>query len=173
MPILPDAALAYVGVQTELMDAPERVEPGAVRRYAQAIMDDDPAWWDPAAAPDGVALAPPLFPTHMFRRPPGTPDPLRERADSPDFDGSGATTLALPEIAPLRGWSVLNGGADIELLRLVRHGERVRMRARYASITEKPTSKGPIVLVVVTNDYVGEEGDVIARLSRTYIRKPA
>ena len=39
--ILPEEAKAYIGVQTEFELAGDSVESGAVRRYAQAIMDDD------------------------------------------------------------------------------------------------------------------------------------
>jgi hydroxyacyl-ACP dehydratase HTD2-like protein with hotdog domain len=136
-------------------------------------MDDNPIYWDAAASgPYRGPVAPPLFPTHMFRRDVGTPDPLRERAGDPDFDGSGATLQGLPEIEPLRAWATLNGGAELEFYRYARHGERVSVRSSYESITEKETSRGPIILVVVLNEYLDADGEILVRQRRTYIRRP-
>jgi len=174
MSILPEAAKAYIGMQTEIEIACDVVERGAVRRYAQAIMDDDPAYYGegPGAERYGDAVAPLIFPTHMFRRPFGAPDPLQEKASDPDFDGSGiSTTQGLPEIEPLRHLAVLNGGSDIEFRRYARHGETVKLRSRYADIVEKQTSKGAIVLVFIESDYLGGADELLCRVRRTYIRR--
>jgi hypothetical protein len=48
MSILPEAAKAYIGVQAEVEVACDCVERGAVRRYAQAIMDAGPIFVAPA-----------------------------------------------------------------------------------------------------------------------------
>jgi hypothetical protein len=110
----------------------------------------------------------------MFRRPLGAPDPLRIHAGDPEFDGIGqgsSVTRGLPEIAPLAGWAILNGGTEVELFRYARHGETIRMRSRYADITEKDTSKGPIVLVVTETEIATPDGEVLLRARRTLIRR--
>jgi len=171
MSILPEAAKQYVGVKSEQELACEPVERGAVRRYAQAIMDENPVYADPGAgARYGGAVAPPIFPTHMFRRPFGAPDPLQERARDPDFDGLSAPR-GLPEIEPLKGLSLLNGGSEIEFFRYARHGETVTQQSRYASITEKQTSKGPIILVVIESEYRNGDGELLLKARRTQIRR--
>ena len=171
MPILPEAAKQYVGMKSEQEVGCEPVERGAVRRYAQAIMDENPVYSDPdAAARYGGAVAPPIFPTHMFRRPFGAPDPLQDRARDPDFDGLSAPR-GLPEIEPLKGLSLLNGGSEIEFYRYARHGETVTQQSRYASITEKQTSKGPIILVVIESEYRNGDGELLLKARRTHIRR--
>ena len=85
MALLNAEALAYIGRSSEFELACDAVEAGAVRRYAQAIMDDDPAYAPPEAG--GGGLAPLLYPTHLFRRAWGTPDPIQDHASDPDFDG--------------------------------------------------------------------------------------
>lgn len=171
MSILPEAAQQYVGMQSEQELGCEPVERGAVRRYAQAIMDENPVYSDPDAATRfGGAVAPPIFPTHMFRRPFGAPDPLQEHARDPDFDGLSAPR-GLPEIAPLKGLSLLNGGSEIEFYRYARHGETVTQQSRYASITEKQTSKGPIILVVIESEYRNGDGKLLLKARRTQIRR--
>ena len=171
MSILPEAAKQYVGLKSEQELACEPVECGAVRRYAQAIMDENPVYADPGAGSRyGGAVAPPIFPMHMFRRPFGAPDPLQERANDPDFDGLSAPR-GLPEIEPIRGLSLLNGGMEIEFFRYARHGETVTQQSRYASITEKQTSKGPIVLVVIESEYRNGDGELLIKARRTHIRR--
>jgi hypothetical protein len=164
----------YIGVQSEWETACDAVEPGTVRRFAQAIMDEDPAYGRDAEARFGGPVAPPLFPMLMFRRPLGAADPLQTNASNPDFDGLGqasSATRGLPAIEPLAGYAILNGGTEVELFRYARHGETIRMRSRYAEITEKETSKGPIVLVVTESEFAKPDGEVLLRARRTLIRR--
>lgn len=172
MSILPEAAKQYIGLASEREVGCDPVERGAVRRYAQAIMDENPVYSDPGAAGArfGGAVAPPIFPMHMSRRPFGAPDPLQEHARDPDFDGLGAPR-GLPEIEPLKGLSLLNGGVEIEFYRYARHGETVTQQSRYASITEKETSKGPIILVVIESEYRTGDGELLIKARRTHIRR--
>jgi hypothetical protein len=174
MSILPEAAKQYVGLETEVELACDVVECGAVRRYAQAIMDEDPVFAGGGVALQrfGAAVAPLLFPTHMFRRGFGEPDPLKEGETNPDFDGSGlSSTQGLPAIEPLKHLAILNGGSDIEFYRHAHHGEQVRLRSRYASISEKQSSKGPMVIVIIESDYLNGDDELLCRVRRTYIRR--
>ncbi len=50
MGILTDDMRSFIGVESDILSAPEPVEFGAVRRYAQAIMDEDPIFADENAA---------------------------------------------------------------------------------------------------------------------------
>lgn len=164
----------YIGIGSEWETACDPVEAGGVRRFAQAVMDEDPAYGSGGEARFGGPVAPPLYPMMMFRRPLGAPDPLQLHAGDPDFDGLGqgsTVTRGLPEIAPLAGYAILNGGTEVELFRYARHGETVRMRSRYADITEKETSKGPIVLVVTEAEFATPDGEVLLRARRTLIRR--
>lgn len=176
MGVLPEAALAYIGVETPPQEACDAVERGAIRRHAQAEMHENPVYWDDCEenARYGGPVAPPLFPINMFRRAFGTPDPLSERAGDPDFDGLGVTsTQGLPPIEPLNGYSLLNGGSEIELFAYARVGDRVVVRSRYIDISERETSKGPIILVRIESEYLAQPDDrLLLRLVRTQIRRP-
>lgn len=174
MALLTDEVRRYIGVETEEEVACEPVEKGAVRRYAQAIMDDDPIYYSEEVAGAlryGAPVAPPLFPTHMFRRPFGTPDPLQEHASDPDFDGIvGSTSQGLPEL-PLPGLALLNGGSEIEFYRYARHGETVKCRSRYQDIYERETRSGPMIFVVIESEYLSGDGDLLLRVRKTLIRR--
>ncbi len=173
MALLTPEILAYVGVSTEALFACDPVEQGAVRRHAQAIMDDDPDYGPdaPTDTPWGGPIAPPLFPNHAVRRAYGTPDIVQERASDPDFDGT-YKQAGLPAIEPLRKFATLNGGADFELYRYARHGERIKVTERYADITEKTSSKGSMILVIVEAEFRTEAGELLLKARRTLLRRP-
>ena len=173
MSILPEAAKAYVGLQSEKQVACDPVERGAVRRYAQAVMDEDAIYWAPCEknARYGGPVAPPIFPTHMLRRTFGAPDPLQQHARDPGYDGTSGMSQGLPKIEPLNALALLNGGSELEFYRYARHGETVTVQSRYASITEKETSKGPMIFVVIESDYCNGDGELLVRARRTIIRR--
>jgi hypothetical protein len=172
MTMLTDEIRGFIGVASEPTLACDAVESGAVRRYAQAIMDDDPDYGPHPRTPrHGGPVAPPLYPAFMFRRPYGTPDTLTERAEDPDFDGLvAAASDGLPEL-PLPGRALLNGGAEVELYRYALHGERVVQRSRYADIYERESKNGPMLFVVVETEYTTEAGDLLLRMRKTAIRR--
>jgi len=175
MSALTESLKKYIGLKSETDVACDTVERGAVRRYAQAIQNEDPIFNAPCEtnARYGGPVAPPLFPTHMFRRPFGTPDPIQDNVNNPDFDGIVAATSSqgLPAIEPLKGYALLNGGSEIEFFRYARHGETVKLQSRYADIIEKETSKGPMILVITESEYRTPEGELLIRTRRTQIRR--
>jgi len=164
-----------IGASSEIEVACDAVEPGAVRRYAQAYMDGDSILYSEEATRGsryGGPVAPPLFPMNMFRRPFGTPDPFAERARDPDFDGIvGSTAQGLPPLPLPLGTGLLNAGTDVELFRYARHGETVTAKSRYHSITEKQSSKGPMLLVVIQTEYRTGAGELLLRVKKTQIRR--
>lgn len=175
MGIIPDNARSYIGFKTEALHSNETVERGAVRRFAQAIMDDDPIFNGGAEAPVryGGPVAPPLFPQWMFRRDFDDPDLIQENAADPDFDGIAATVMqGLPPIDAFQGFNVLNGGSEIEFYRYALHGEKVKVTSSYEDMFEKMTRKGPMVFIIVASEYRTEAGELLLIIRRTSIRRP-
>jgi len=164
-----------IGAASGTEAACDAVEPGAVRRYVQAYMDDSPMFHAPddaRRARYGGPVAPPLFPMNMFRRPFGTPDPFAEHAGNAHFDGIvGSTAQGLPPLPLPKGTGLLNAGTEVEVYRYARHGETVTARSRYASITEKESSKGPMLLVVIETEYRTGAGELLLRVKKTQIRR--
>jgi hypothetical protein len=59
-----DEVKHLIGRETDWVEACDPVEQGAIRRFHQAVMDDDPIFWkqaDAAATRYGGIVAPPLF----------------------------------------------------------------------------------------------------------------
>lgn len=165
----------FIGFESSMGECCDVVERGAVRRFAQAIMDTDPAFMDPefaAATRFGAPVAPPLYPLMQARQSFEGADVITERAKDPHFDGTATTVSAesLPAL-PLGNLALLNGGSEVELFRYLRHGEKLFFKHRYADIYERETSKGLMVFVVTETDYIGQDGALVARVRRTTIRR--
>ncbi|MGH8618860.1 MAG: FAS1-like dehydratase domain-containing protein [Burkholderiales bacterium] len=170
---LTDAIRAYIGMETGVLTAGEPVERGAVRRFAQAVMDPDPAYADAAhtgATRYGAPVAPPMFPVTMLHPALGAPDLIAEHASEPDFDGLiEASAMGLPPL-PLVNSPQLNAGAAFEMLRLARQGETIRVQSRYRDIFEREISRGRALFVVIETDFTDADGALICRFSKTLIR---
>ncbi len=169
MTLLTEEIRGFIGMESAEEPLSEPVEPGAVRRYVQAIMDDDPIY-NPAsdATRYGGPVAPLLFPSFMARRGWGDPDPFAGR--DADFDGfSGFGGERLPEL-PLN-LALLNGGLDVEFFRYANHGETVTQKSRYVSIHERVSKGRPILFVVTETEYRAGGGELLMRVKRTMIRR--
>lgn len=172
MALLTDELLAFIGRQSSVSAACDVVESGAVRRYAQAIMDPDPAYASNEAGSryDG-AVAPPLYPSFMFRTPFGSPDIVTERAPDPDYDGIVmADSDGLPEL-PLHGLALLNGGLEVEFYAYARHGERVLQQSRFLDIYERESKTGTMIFVIIETEFMTEAGQLLLRARKTIIRR--
>lgn len=174
MPRLTDEIRGYIGMETDMQLACDAVERGAVRRYAQAIMDVDPVFMFEDAVRGTrykKPVAPPLFPNAMLRLPFGERDLVQERAKDPDFDGAvGSSTLGLPPL-PLVNSPMLNGGSEVELYRFAEHDEQIWLKSRYLDIYEKESSKGTMLMVVIETDFLDKDSSVVMRFRKTQIRR--
>jgi hypothetical protein len=161
-PVLTRAQTGLVGTWGSLQVAPEPVELGSIRRFAQAIMDPDPIYHDPAAAGPrfGAVVAPPLYPLHAMRPAPDGPDPLDAAVTDPDFDGVGEvlTGFGLPPLhLPLK--RLLNGGNEVRIRSLARVGETIIAISCYEQIYEKRSRSGPLIFVVVLTRFGARSAD--------------
>jgi acyl dehydratase len=166
---------ALVGLEGDPQIACEPVERSEVRRFAQAVMDDDPIFWDDAYARNtryGAVVAPPLFPLFAHRRSPQAPDPLDTAATDPDFDGFvGLLTSGLPPVPLPMLPRLLNGGNEVELYQLPRLGDRITARAKYLDIYEKTGRSGTMVFIVVETRYTNQHEDLLLISRLTLIRR--
>lgn len=164
----------YRGLVGPLLTSPAVLERDALRRFTQAIMDDDPLYHDDTHARQtlfGEVVAPPLMPVHMFRRAPGSPDPLRAIQDDPDSDGTAGSDslyLGLPPIeTPFK--RLLNGGGDIEFYRALKLGEAATAQARYLDVELKLGASGAFVAFVIETTWRTGAGELLLIQRRTFI----
>jgi uncharacterized protein len=174
MPRITEEIRRMIGLTTPLQRCCDVVEAGAVRRYAQAVMDIDPIYADAAYTATTryeTPVAPPLFPTAMLRLGFGETDLIHARSGDPTFDGVvGSSSFGLPPL-PLGNCSIVNGGTEVELRRLARHGEAVFLQASYEDIVERETSRGWSIFVHYDCRFLDADGELIVRYKRVQIRR--
>ncbi len=169
-----DEVRAIVGVQSSWNEATNLVEAGEVRRFFQAIIDPKPVYWDEdhaKATRYGGTIAPPAFAVHAFRRgPEETADPLDAGLD-PEFDGtSRALRPGLPSV-PVALPGVLNGGYEYELFSYPRVGDRIKCRSIYRDIYQRDGKTGPMVFIVIEDEYATTDGRPLLKSLNTMIMR--
>jgi acyl dehydratase len=169
-----DGVRAIIGAQSPWAEATNAVEPSEVRRFFHAIIDPKPIYWDEHHAKGsryGGTIAPPAFAVHAFRRgPEETVDPLDSGLD-PEFDGiSRALRPGLPKV-PVALSGVLNGGYEYELFSYVRVGERIKCRSTYRDIYQREGKTGPIVFIVIEDEYATVDGRPLLKSINTMIMR--
>lgn len=124
------------------------VEKGAIRRFAEALGDYNPAYFDAeyarASGFPGV-VAPPSFPLSFTAG-----------VDLRELLGVAARHLLLAD------WSV-----DYE--RPVIAGDRLLITTRVVDISERPSAAGRVEIATVEDEGREESGKLVLRVRRTYI----
>ena len=169
-----DEVRAIVGAQSPWVEACHPVEPSEVRRFFQALMDPNPRFWDAEAAKSsryGAPVAPPAFAVHAFRRPADDLHDSLAAAGDPDFDGlSRSMRPGLPKI-PLALSGILNGGYEYEFRSYAQVGERIVCRSTYRDIFQKQGKAGPMVLVIIEDEYATADGRPLLTSLNTMIMR--
>lgn len=165
---------AIIGARSDWVDATEPVQSSEVRRFAHGVMDTNPLFHDAGHAAQsryGAPIAPLAFAVHAFRRSADqADDPLTEAGDA-DYDGlSRAFRPGLPDV-PVPLPSVLNGGYQYEFFSYARCGERIRCRSSYRDIHQKAGRAGPMVMVVIADEYATEDGRPLLNSLNTMIMR--
>lgn len=163
----------YIGMTSEPSLSYAPLESDVLRRFVQAVMDDDPLYHDAdhaKATRHGGIVAPPLYPVHAFKRLPGSPDPLDLVKDNPDADGAGGIwdKLGLTPIeSPYK--RLLNGGSEIEFFQCLRLGERVYTTSRYQDVQLKEGKSGKMLLVTIETELRNDRQELLLINRQTLI----
>jgi acyl dehydratase len=132
------------------------------QRYAMAVDDLNPVYFDEAAAHAAgyrTLVAPPTFVSHVV----AATKPLSELREDGLFRGGTQLRLGLPR--------VMAGGDAWDFLSPAHVGDVVTAETRLASVTEREGRNGPFVTSVVETVFTNEAGETIARLRQTAIAR--
>ena len=116
------------------------VEKGAIRKFVEAIDDDDPIYRDEKAAQAAgfkTIVAPPTF-LCTFR------------------------AQELPDLKMTFGRVRLNGGNAYEYHKPVYAGDTIIVTAKYAEVTERTGRTGSMVFVFTDLTFTNQHGEVVA-----------
>jgi len=125
------------------------VEKGAIRKFAEAIGDEDPIYYDEEAAQAAglkTIVAPPTF-LCTFR------------------------AQELPDLKIAFGRVRLNGGNEYEYHQPVYAGDTITVTAQYADVTERTGRTGKMVFVFTDLTFRNQHGDVVAKGRNTGIMR--
>ena len=136
------------------------VEKGAIKRYADAIGDYNPLYWDDDYAKNSrydSIIAPPGFfgwPTKWI-----TVMPISSEL-------YGEARAVLVQIGYGR---VLDGGVEYEFLCPVRAGDALAAVEKIADISEREGKTGKMVFMTLETTYTNQNGDLAAKARSTII----
>lgn len=121
------------------------VDKSKIREFAQALGDENPIFFDEAAARaaglPGI-VAPPTFAT-VFKM-------WGEGGSSSHIKAMGGDVLHL-----------LHGGEEYEYYAVIRPGDVITGQTRVASIEEKESRSGHLDIVVLQTDYHNQRGEIV------------
>ncbi len=136
------------------------VEKGAIKKYADAVGETNPLYWDNEYAEGsrhGAMIAPPGFfgwPTQWTAA-----MPFHENLQ-----------LDLMEALGKDGYTrVLDGGIAFEFIRPVRAGDVLASLSRIVSVVEKESKSGSMSVSQIQATYTNQNGDVVAKATKTII----
>jgi acyl dehydratase len=125
------------------------VEKGAIRKFVEAIGDDDPIYYDENAAQAAGFKTIPAPPTFLctFR------------------------TQALPDLKIQFGRVRLNGGNEYEYHQPIYAGDTITVVAKYGDVTERTGRSGSMVFITTELTFTNQHGAVVATGRNTGIMR--
>ena len=138
------------------------IERGAIRKYADAVDDHNPLYWDDDCARNsryGGIVAPPGFfgwPTKWLGGLPTYYKLREELVDALTQEGYGR---------------VLDGGIEYDFFLSIRVGDTLAALPRIKSISGRETKAGKMVLSLIETTYTNQNGDLVAKAHQTLIHR--
>ena len=151
--LIPAETLALVG-SVEVASAATEVTAEGAQRYAQAVGDLNPIYFDADAARAAGyrgLVAPPTYVQYALVQ-------GRPQADIRE-DGLFRGTSPLR----LRVQRTMFGGEEWDFVAPVHVGDRITGTTRIAALDEKQGSKGPFVRITRETTYTNQDGELVAR----------
>ena len=167
-----------IGVVGDMVEMMGIVDQEYLRRFAQALMDPDPMYWDEEWAKNskfGKLTVPPIMVSYMSSRIPlGGGDPVTQAfAENPFSDGIGSVKKfgELPTV-PTDLVRVVNGGNELELYEYPSIGDRIKFQHRYSDIRERVGREGNAFLLITRETKFYNQDDHLLCVTRaTTIRR--
>ncbi len=138
-----------VGIEAE----PEfwDVEKGHIKRFAQAIGDENPIYYDEEYAKKtryGGIVAPPFF-----------------------LIDAGLVKLVDRLVAMCPELANINGSTEIEFYRPMMVGDRIKTVAKLADVEEKVGKSGPMIFLTIEVTYTNQRQEIVAKCRNIFIRR--
>ncbi len=152
--MVPDELKQHIGK----IDPPHvrEVERGAIRRYADAVGDDNPLYFDEEYASEsryGTIIAPPGFFGWSMQ-------------SVPSSEGIIGLMTAMINAGYYR---ILDGGMSYEFFLPVREGDIMIASPKVKDVTAKEGKSGTMMICDFETTYLNQNGDLVAKAYQTLI----
>ena len=138
------------------------VEKGAIKKFADAVGDRNPLYWDEEYARNsryGSIVAPPGF----FGW------PTKWKSTMPFFSELRQEVI---DTMVKAGYSrLLDGGIEFDFFYPVRAGDILAGMPQVASIQERETKGGKMLLSIVETTYTNQNGAIVAKARQTMVHR--
>ena len=166
--MLPEEVTKLIGQKTGVRMF--EVEKGAIKKFADAVDDRNPLYWDDEYARNsryGSIIAPPGFFGWPLEWAPGVTFPL-----FPESTGVGETNIKTRETLAKEGYGrTLDGGMEYEFFIPVRAGDILASSVTITDIVEREGKTGSMVFVFNEITYVNQNGELVAKARQTSIHR--
>jgi acyl dehydratase len=143
------------------------VEKGSIKRFADAVEETNPLYWDEeyaAKSKYGSIIAPPGFFGWPVKLPPGgTFQRPTDITDPPEATDDMRAALAKAGYA-----NVLDGGIEYEFFQPVRAGDKLTAKSSIKDIREREGKSGKMAFVILETEYYRKD-ELVARAAATAI----
>lgn len=138
------------------------VEKGAIRKFADAVGDQNPLYWDEEYARDsryGTIVAPPGF--YGW--------PIKWKGSMPFF--AELKQELIDTISRMGYKQVIDGGIDFDFCQPVHAGDVLASVDKIIDVSEYEGKRGKRVLSVIKTTYTNQNGDVVAKARKITIQQ--
>ena len=158
--MIPEEVTQFIG----RLDPPivKEVEKGAIRRFAQAVGNENPLYYDEEYARKskygGIIAHPGFFgwPIKPPSSPTGLPDIVVELQDAIGKAG-------FPRI--------LDGGISYEFYLSIYPGDTIVATPKITDVTEKQGKSGTMIMCFFETTFVNQNGDLVAKAMQTFFMR--
>lgn len=151
---LPESISKFIGQSTSVT---YEVEKGAIARFAEAVGDSSPLYWDEEFAAKsryGSIIAPPGFFGWPQKRDAGLQSDL---------------TVLVASLAEAGYGRILDGGIEWEFFKPVQAGDKLTVKTSIRNIMERSGKTGKAVFLFRDITYSGQNGEIVATARQTTI----
>lgn len=164
--MLPEEVTIFIGKSLGTFAC--EVEKGAIKRFADAIDDQNPIYWDEEYAAKsryGSMIAPPGFFGWLVKLPRGATFQVPNAVcDPPD------TLENMREALAKVGYgNLLDGGMEYEFFQPIRAGDALTAKSVIKDIIEREGKTGKMVFVITETTYLNQSGQIMAKSNATAI----
>jgi acyl dehydratase len=164
--MLPDEVTKFIGRSIGTVAC--EVEKGSIKRFADAVDDPNPFYWDEKLAEKsshGSIIAPPGFFGWPIELPRGmTLQTPAEIVDPPEVAENLRAALAKAGF-----WRVVDGGREYEFFRSVRAGDVLTAKSFIKDIREREGKTGKMAFMIIETAYHNQSNELAAMARATAI----